>query len=153
MPNITYIKGGKELIADIKPLWEALNVHHQSNAIHFLDSIQSNTFEKRHEKFDDETFEVFVELVKVDERPVGYSISTINSEKMGEIDSLYVEKEYRKLAIGEELMSNAMKWFKENHTKVNRLKVAEGNEHVLKFYKKFGFETRFYVLEDVNRFD
>ncbi len=45
--KITYIKGGKELVNEVKPLWEALNVHHQKYAINFLDRIQSNTFEKK----------------------------------------------------------------------------------------------------------
>jgi len=151
--KITYIKGENELINEVKPLWEALNMHHQNNAVSFLGSLQSNTFENRHKKFADAAMKVFVEIVKVDqqEKPVGYSISTIDSDGMGELDSLYVEKEYRKLAIGDQLMNNALDWFRENKTKVNRLKVAEGNENVLKFYKKHGFETRFYVLEEVKK--
>ncbi len=102
-------------------------------------------------KFASESIRVFIELVKVDQQelPIGYSISTIDNDGMGELDSLYVDQEYRKLAIGDQLMNNAMDWFRENETKANRLKVAEGNEHVLNFYQKYGFETRFYVLEEM----
>ncbi len=42
------------------------------------------------------------------ELPIGYSISTIDNDGMGELDSLYVDQEYRKLAIGDQLMNNAM---------------------------------------------
>lgn len=149
--KIKYIKGGVELINEIKPLWDALNIHHQNNAINFADKLCENTFESRHSKFENDELKVFIEIVKKEEcgEAIGYSICSINSENMGELDSLYVEKGYRKLDIGNRLMSDAMKWFKENRTKANRLKVAEGNEGVLDFYKKHGFETRFYVLEEV----
>ncbi len=151
--HITYIKGGKEFLKEVKPLWEALNVHHQNNAVNFLDQIQSNTFESRHKKFENNDLDVLVELVKCDEKeaPIAYLICTITKESMGEIDSIYVDKTYRKHAIGDQLMNDAMEWFRLKNTKTNRLKVAEGNEHVLKFYEKHGFETRFYVLEEVKR--
>lgn len=149
--KIKYVKGGIELLNEIKPLWKALNIHHQEKSANFTDQLCSNTFESRHAKFENNELKVFIEIAKVEEfeEAIGYSISSIDKENMGELDSLYVDIQYRRLDIGNRLMSDAMCWFKDNRTKANRLKVAEGNEGVIEFYKKYGFETRFYVLENV----
>ena len=44
---------------------------------------------------------------------IGYCISTINLELVGEIESLYLEKEYRNQGIGEELMNRALTYLNE----------------------------------------
>lgn len=150
MQKLIYKTGGKELIHEIKPLWESLNTYHHNMAINFQDKMQSNSFEKRHNKFKKDTYKVNVEIIKKKEKeqPIAYSITSLNQEGVGEIDSLFVKEEYRNLALGEKLMNNALQWLNKKNINVKRIKVAEGNEVVLNFYKKFGFETRFYVLEE-----
>ncbi len=150
--SFAFIDGGTELINEIKPLWEALNLYHQNKAEHFKEKIKENTFENRHKKFFSGEFKVFVEIVRVNDQvqPIGYCISSLSDDGIGEIDSLFIEDEYRGYILGEALMNNALKWLKSNNSKTNRIKVAEGNEAVLNFYKKFGFETRYYILEEIN---
>lgn len=149
--NYAFIEGGTELIVEIKPLWEALNVYHQNKAVHFSEKIRENTFDKRHERFFSGEFKVHVEIIKVNDQtqPIGYCICTISSDGIGEIDSLYIEDEHRGSILGQALMNNALEWLQSNKTTTNRIKVAEGNESALNFYKKFGFETRYYILEEI----
>lgn len=151
MVDITYVKGGTELIEEIKSLWESLNGHHKEKTTFFRTEMTNNTFENRHEKFNENDLDVYIEIAKVEDLAIGYVLASIDKELRGEIDSLYVEKDYRKSSIGEVFMNNVLTWFNKNGTKSNQLKVAEGNEHVLQYYKKFGFETRYYVLEEVSK--
>ena len=81
---------------------------------------------------------------------IGYCVSTINKEMIGEIDSLYVEKEYRKHGIGNELMERALEWLDKNKVKSKIVVVGDGNENVIDFYNHYGFHTRKIVLEQVS---
>ncbi len=81
---------------------------------------------------------------------IGYCISTVNKELIGEIDSLFVEKEYRKYGLGDQLMNRALDWLNNNKVKTKIIGVAEGNENVLEFYKRYGFYKRRVILEQIN---
>lgn len=80
---------------------------------------------------------------------VGYCISTINSEPAGEVDSFFVEEQYRKQGLGDKLMQRALEWLDINKAKTKIIVVAEGNENVLEFYRRYGFYKRRIVLEQV----
>ncbi|SHH60132.1 Acetyltransferase (GNAT) family protein [Caloranaerobacter azorensis DSM 13643] len=81
---------------------------------------------------------------------IGYCISTINDRNIGEIESLYIEPDYRKLGIGNEFMRNALDWMDLNNVKSICIGVSVGNEEVLSFYKKYGFFPKTIILEQVN---
>lgn len=148
--TVHYHSGQLELLDEIKPLWEALNQHHAALAVNFTKQMGTQTFETRHKKFSSLDLDVFIQLARVNDsaHPIGYIIVSLNKEKAGEIDSLYVDGAYRGYGIGDVLMENGLSWLKENGSKVNRLSVAEGNEQVIHFYKKHGFDLRFYVMEE-----
>jgi len=83
-------------IARVKHLWEKLNALHQADSVYFKEHFLSFTFEKRAEKFmylrDDD---VLVEIAREGDGTVGgYCISTAEGTA-GELDSLYVEDEFR----------------------------------------------------------
>ena len=150
MSFIEYVHGSKELLDVVKPLWVKLNAHHKDNSKYFADRFKDLTFETRKTKFlSDSTLKVRVDIVKdnVNNLLIGYCISTINKEQIGEIDSLYIETEYRKFGIGDELMKRALEWMNESKTKAKIIVVAEGNETVLDFYKRYGFYKRRIILE------
>ncbi|WP_461614323.1 GNAT family N-acetyltransferase [Clostridium sp. Marseille-QA1073] len=151
MNNIAYINGGIELLDSIKPLWEKLNNHHRGNSNNFSHNYEKFTFELRKEKFYNKDLKVNIDLVKdLDRRTyIGYCISTINLDLVGEVDSLYLEREYRGQGIGEELMERALIYLNENDSKKKIIGVAEGNEEVLNFYKKFKFYKRTIILEEI----
>ena len=78
---------------------------------------------------------------------IGYCLSTITKDGVGEVDSIFIDNEFRKLGIGEYLMEDALQFFDQNNTRKDILSVSEGNEDVMKFYKKFGFRIRYYVMK------
>ncbi|SMP40627.1 GNAT family N-acetyltransferase [Anoxynatronum buryatiense] len=151
---VVYLSGGKELLDQVKPLWEKLNVHHRQHATHFADQFDRLTFDVRKQKFlSDEAMKVRVDLVKVKKESeyVGYCVSTITDENMGEIDSLYVEPEYRQYGIGDRLMRLSMSWFNEHRVDHCIIGVAEGNERLFDFYERYGFYPRKTILEQKRR--
>ncbi|MBS5938116.1 N-acetyltransferase [Clostridium sp.] len=152
MDNLEFVTGTKELIDLVKPLWEKLNKHHEVNSIYFSDKYKNNTFEKRKVKFlSDKTSKVKVDLIRDIEKDiyVGYCVSTVDLDLVGEIDSLFIEKEYRKYGLGDKLMQRAIEWLDDNKVKSKILGVVEGNENVLEFYKRHGFYKRTIVLERI----
>jgi len=70
----------------------------------------------------------------------------VNKEKEGEIESIYVEKDYRLSGIGDGLMSRALAWLDDVTVKQTVLGVAEGNEGVFAFYRRHDFYPRVTIL-------
>ena len=109
-------------------------------------------FEVRKSKFiTDNTVAINIDLIKKEGIHIGYCISTINKEAIGEIDSLFIDKEYREFGLGDKLMTRGLEWLNTNNVKTKIIAVAEGNEKVLEFYKKYNFYKRRVVLEQINK--
>lgn len=146
---IDFIEGGVELLEQVAPLWEALNEHHAERSVHFQDRFNSFSFAMRKKAFETPGKELLIILVNdpEDQKVVGYSIASIQDGKNGEIESLYIEPEYRGLNIGEELMKRPLEWFEKEDVPRVILGVAIGNENVYPFYEKFGFYPRTTILE------
>lgn len=152
MNNFEIISGNVELLDFVQPLWEKLKKHHEMNSSYFSDNMRAITFQVRKNKFiKDKNLKVKIDLIKENKNGVyiAYCISTINEELMGEIDSLFVEEEYRKYGLGDKLMNSALEWLNSNQVKTKIIGVAEGNENVLEFYKRYGFYKRSVILQQV----
>ena len=65
------------------------------------------------------------------------------------ISDLHVREQYRGRNIGENLMNNCMKWFSAHNIKECDVEVAGGNERVLEFYKRYGFDVATYTLKRI----
>lgn len=152
MSRFDFITGSVELIDFIKPLWEKLNKYHEVKSIYFSDKYKNNTFDKRKSKFvSNNNLKVRIDLIKDIEKNlyIGYCISTIDIDQIGEIDSLFIEEEYRKYGLGDQLMNKSVEWLDLNKVKMKVISVAEGNEAVLEFYKRYGFHRRRIILEQI----
>ncbi len=152
MNTIDFITGGIELLDSVQPLWEKLNKHHQANSKYFPDKFNKLTFDNKKKKFiNGDTAELRVDLVKDSESQtvVGYCISTITVDSVGEIDSLYIEPEYRKFGFGDKFMRLSLEWLDSKNVRTKIIGVAEGNEQVFDFYKKYGFYKRSTILEQL----
>jgi ribosomal protein S18 acetylase RimI-like enzyme len=136
---------GKDEIDIIKPLWEGLNAHHLSKSTHFKKHFSEFTFEKRMEGLNKRD-RLIAYVAQDNNENVGYCIATVDGLN-GEVDSLFVEAAYRGRGVGEELMSLALKWLKEQKCETVRVSIAEGNESVHDFYRKFGFAERLNVMQ------
>ncbi len=139
------IKLEKENLMDIKPLWKELNTLHGKLASNFKEHFDSFTFKSRKNILEKkEKLSIFV--ASNNGIYIGYCIASIEKEK-GEIDSLFIQKEYRNKNIGNQLMKNALEWLSLKGCPVINIHVAEGNELSLGFYEKFGFKKRFTTLQ------
>ncbi len=138
----------KDQIGSVKKLWEELNAHHSTQSSHFKDLFSRLSFEKRmNNLIMRDRFVAYV--AENNNEPIGYCIATVNSGN-GEIDSLFVNKAYRKKGLGKELVSLALHWLGEQNCETILVYIAEGNENVLDFYRRFGFAERFVVMQKRN---
>ena len=150
MTQIVYVQGALELLPRVQPLWLKLNDIHLANSNYFKHHYHDFTFEERCKRFSEEAqLEVMVVLAcdAASSMDVAYCISSVNSAMVGEVDSLYVEQDYRKLGVGDRLMKQAMQWMDALQVKRRIIAVAEGNEMVLPFYQRYGFYPRKIILE------
>lgn len=132
-------------IACIKSLWEKLNAHHLTRSNYFKGHFSTFTFERRLRNLQKhELLSAFV--AEDDGENIGYCLATVDGSA-GEIESLFVDEKHRGKKIGEQLVSVAMGWLKEHKCEIIRVSIAEGNEDVLDFYRKFGFAERLIVMQ------
>jgi ribosomal protein S18 acetylase RimI-like enzyme len=149
--NINYIELTKNEINLIKPLWENLKVYHHELSPHFPERYMQFTFEERKEeilkKAGNGTLKM--DIVKDEDtmQYIGYCISSISKENIGEVDSIYLNEKYQSLGIGTPLMKRALNWMDEKNVKSKKIVVAVGNEELLSFYEKFDFLPRHIILE------
>ncbi|MGL1893150.1 MAG: GNAT family N-acetyltransferase [Spirochaetaceae bacterium] len=141
----------KDNIEIIKELWDSLRIMHKQNSTYHKDFFDSMTFEKRITKFMEiENENIKIDVLKNNNLSVGYCISTVIGA-IGELDSLFIAKEFRKYKFGYKLVQNSTRWLKSKQCEKIQVAVAQGHESVFGFYEKFGFYPRVTVLtlEDV----
>lgn len=145
--EITIITLDVEDIHRIAPLWEKLNAQHLAASAHFKEHFAGQTFEARCSKFRamPESAVHIGAARNENGRFVGYCICSALDET-GELDSIYIEPEYRGQGLGGRLASNGVDWLKSKGCRHIDVMVAEGNESVFPFYEKLGFCIRGTVL-------
>ena len=145
--TITYRTLSRNTLGSIRPLWEALNRLHQERSADFKEHFRTNTFERRIEKFlalpDDR---LYVRAAEDSGAIVGYAVATISAGGAGEIDSIFVEDEYRARGVGRALMEQALAWLSGAGCGEISVGVAGGNEETFGFYRRFGFYPRMTIL-------
>ena len=82
---------------------------------------------------------------------VGYCVRSVDEEKTGEIESIFVVSNYRGLGIGDSLMKTALTWMDKKGAVAKIVEVAVENEQVLDFYNRYGFCTRKTVLKQIEK--
>ena len=132
-------------IGIVKRLWEGLNEHHLSQSTHFTHHFSKFRFEDRVEALKKRD-QLIAYVVEINRECIGYCIATVH-DHAGEIDSLFLCKKYRRKGYGKALMDLTLKWLEDQHCETIRVSIAEGNEDVLHFYRKFGFAERFVVMQ------
>jgi diamine N-acetyltransferase len=153
LPKIRYTVGDQTDLDQIQPLWDALNRLMGERTINFKQHFAAMTFTKRK-----------VELLKKvgcglmhidfarDEAPgeaVGYLVSSVNFDKLGCVESIFVSEGYRGLGVGDTLMRNALAWMEQSGAVEKVLEVTVGNEQACGFYARYGFLPRQTLLKQV----
>jgi len=137
----------------IQHLWEKLNLLHFDLSQNFKKRFQETNWEKRKAKLIDKSEEIMIDIV-VDNQGtiIGYCISTIDNgnNKIGEIDSIYIEESHRESGFGKQLINSAIDWLIAKGTTEQKLLVGVGNEKVLDFYKQFNFFPLHIVLQRID---
>ncbi|HUV25683.1 MAG TPA: GNAT family N-acetyltransferase [Methanomassiliicoccales archaeon] len=152
MPNIVYSSGGEELLDKAKALWEKLNQLHATTSPNFEGYYAGQTWKKRKGEIIRSSRKggVRVDLAYAgkDRQLVGFCISHVTKENEGELDSIYVEEEFRNSGMGDRLMIGALNWFHYQGVSNMKIAVTTGNESVIQFYERHGFSPRIIVLEN-----
>ena len=153
--KIKYIEGDETLLDQIKPLWEALNQYHLALSINFKQYYLDMTFPKRKadliKKAATGKMRISIAIDEANVQNVGYCISGINNERMGEIKSIFVSEAYRRKGIGDVLMQKALDWLEKQGALEKIVEVAAGNEKAWTFYVRYGFLPRKTMLKQVKK--
>ena len=151
MNSYTIKKGDKNEMDLIQTLWEELNLLHYELSPYFKKRFREMTWEKRKARLLDKSKAVYFEYA-IDEKEnniIAYCISTIDREDnpTGEIDSIYVDENWRKSGVGTQFMEHAINWLQSKGVENQKIQVAAGNESVLRYYRQFGFYPLHLVLQ------
>lgn len=97
-------------------------------------------------------FAVFAAFDGENPEPVGFISASVNDPaeydwQEGYIGDVYADPSYRGHGVGRAMMETVMEWFS-SFPKVESivLEVWKGNDQVIPFYGKWGFQVRNYVL-------
>lgn len=149
--EIQYTEADEKSLDLIKPLWLKLNEHHKSLSRHSVAHFQGMTFERRKadllKKSAGGALRIDLAMNTETKELIGYCVTTINTEKHGEIESIYIEPDYRRSDIGDTLMKKALKWLNGRAVTRKIVAVADGNEEVFAFYRRYQFYPRVTILE------
>ena len=153
--SISYIELDNEHIDSIRSLWEKLRDHHKELSPYFPERYVELTFQERKEdlleKSEKGILRIDAAYDEAAEQYIGYCISSISDEKIGEVDSIYLDKKYRSSGIGDALMKRSLDWMDQNGVETKRIMVAAGNENTLEFYSRYKFFPKHIILEQSNK--
>jgi ribosomal protein S18 acetylase RimI-like enzyme len=151
--KIAYTAKGKQDLDSIALLWDKLREHQRVRSPHFPQHYARRTWKQRKaellQKSEPGGIHLDIATDSKTKKIIGYCVSTISADKQGQLESIYIEPEYRKAGIGNELMQRALSWMNEMKTKAKTLIVGVGNEEVLTFYSRYGFYAKHITVEQV----
>jgi GNAT superfamily N-acetyltransferase len=137
---------GIDQVGLLQPLWQKLNADDASISAHFSDEFHLHTFQQRKWEFIEKSKSspIHIQLVSTPEdgKFIAYSLTTLSPEKHGEIDNIFVDRDYRGAGIGTELMHRALAWLDGHGAATKSVTVMFENAPATRFYARFGFRTR-----------
>ena len=153
--SISYIKLDNNQIDSIRPLWEKLRDHHRELSPYFPERYVELTFSERKEdlleKAENGVLIIDTAYDETSKQFIGYCISSISDDNIGEVDSIYLDEKYRSSGIGDALMKRSLEWMNQNNIETKRIMVAAGNENALAFYSRYKFFPKHIILEQSNK--
>ena len=153
MPKIEYTTADFQGLDIIAPLWRELIKHHAEHSTHFSKQLAAMTFEERKkqliEKSRDGALRIDLARDKESDKLIGYCVGTVSKDNRGEVESIYVEPEYRRSGIADAMLLGCLAWMEEKSVKKKVLVVAVGNEEIIPLYEKHAFYPRAIIMEHV----
>lgn len=154
MAEIEYTETNQQGLDLIGHLWQKLKEHHKIRSQHFSWHYNRMTFDLRKKELLDKSSKgaLHIDLARDMDTGefVGYCVSTISGDKQGEIDSIYIEPDYRRAGIGDALMQRTLRWMDTLSVNKKIIVVAAGNEEVFAFYSRYNFYPGIITLRQVN---
>jgi diamine N-acetyltransferase len=151
MTAVEYVLTNASAFESLRPLWNQLNEYHHQRSRFFRAHYEHWTYDDRKAYFESlaRTGSLRVDVARdpVLVWDVGYCVSSLNNEKHGEIESVFVIEAYRNRSVGSTLIGRALQWMEEMGAERIRVSVADGNESACEFYRKSGFRPRMTILE------
>ncbi len=125
----------------IGPLWEELNEHNSALHKKYFGRELSEKWSHKSRELIRRAAECSMkfDVVKINDNVVGYCISGINKHCQGEIVSLYIRPEFRSTGAGTRLLTEHIRWLKENNVTTIYLYVHPCNIDAIRFYWRFDF--------------
>jgi ribosomal protein S18 acetylase RimI-like enzyme len=148
MSTIIYETFARDEIYLVRSLWERLRLFTRDTTTHFEQYYEELDFEERIAKLDKPGTEARIDVAR-DERSgaiVGYSIASVNADRLGELDSFYVDERFRGRGIGEGLLERSLGWMERQDPRDCVILTAYENDAVLPLYARFGFYPRLVML-------
>jgi len=110
--NIEYSVTDEEGIDMVAPLWEKLNEHHGGISRHFSFDYPDRrwVYRKNELLYDADGDKLRIDFARDTNNGVlvGYCISSVKRDGLGEIDSIFIESDYRCNGIGDNLIKSAL---------------------------------------------
>lgn len=151
--KIQYSEKSKSELDLIAPLWNKLREYQQTRSLHFPQHYANRTWKRRKaellRKSESGGFHLDIATDSHTNKIIGYCVSVISSDKQGHLESIYIEPEYHKNGIGDELMIRTLVWMNKKKVKTKTLIVGVGNEEVLTFYSRYGFCPKHIIVEQI----
>jgi diamine N-acetyltransferase len=152
MANIRYISTDGKDLELITPLREKTRQFHTERSIHFKKRITEISIQDTNKQIlVQSSGGILLDLVEdLDVKElIGYCLTGINSNMNGEIFSIFIKPDYRRLGIGDKLIKQALTWMDKWGVKRKTLHIWAGNEEVIDFYRRYNFEVRSIIMEQV----
>ncbi len=154
-PKIRYVQSDQSVLDQIEPLWKGLNRCMGERSTYFKEHFATMTFAKRKadllKKAAPGVIRIDIAVNADTEEAVGYLVSSVNSEKLGCVESIFVSQSYRGIGVGDTLMRKALAWMEENGATEKIVEVTVGNEQVYSFYGRYGFLPRQTLLKQLKK--
>jgi ribosomal protein S18 acetylase RimI-like enzyme len=143
--NLRTSEGGAAELDLIQPLWEKLSRFEGNMSARLKEYFYHRPFSKKKADILKTTASgaLKIDLVRPSEsdQVVAYCISTVSKTKIGSIESIYLEPEYRKQGLGRILFQRSLDWMQNLGIEKRQLWVVYENESAIRFYHLFGFHA------------
>lgn len=89
-------------------------------------------------------------MLEEDGKVIGYAwftVKKLTTGKVGVVNHIFVDEPYRGQGLGDKLMQEAEKFFKDREMERVRVTITKGNQRSFKFCKKHGFKEKRVIME------
>ncbi len=151
--KIEYVETNRQELDSIGFLWEKLREHHRVLWPYKNRTYPITTWDMRKKGLLEKTSKGDLRLdIAKDTNTgelIGYCICSVNEDKQGEIESIFVESNYRRFGIGDTFMKKSLNWMDSLSITKRIIGVGAGNEKVFPFYARYGFFPGVTILRNL----